>query len=53
MGNAERIHEHTSAAAQASKKYGSRGVPADWFLDPADDSAAERCRGDEGDSRPQ
>jgi WhiB family transcriptional regulator, redox-sensing transcriptional regulator len=44
MGNAERVHEHASAAAQASKKYGARDVPADWFLDPADDSAAERYR---------
>ncbi|WP_309080413.1 WhiB family transcriptional regulator [Zhihengliuella sp.] len=44
MGTPERIHEHNSAAAQASKHYGSRGVPADWFLDPADDAAAERFR---------
>jgi WhiB family redox-sensing transcriptional regulator len=43
MGNAERIHEHTSAA-QASKNYGARGVPSDWFLDPADDEGAERFR---------
>ncbi|MGJ9403244.1 WhiB family transcriptional regulator [Arthrobacter sp. KK5.5] len=50
MGNVERIHEHTSTAAQASKKYGARGVPADWFLDPADDSAAERFRADAAQS---
>ncbi len=43
MGNAERIYD-PSQAEQASKRYGSRGVPADWFLDPADDAAAENYR---------
>jgi len=43
MGNAERIHD-PSQAEQASKRYGSRGVPSDWFLDPADDAAAENYR---------
>lgn len=33
----------TSAlASQASAQYGSRGVPADWFVDPADPQATER-----------
>jgi WhiB family redox-sensing transcriptional regulator len=44
MGNTERIHENSVQAEQASKRYGSRGVPADWFLDPADDQAARRFR---------
>lgn len=44
MGNAERIHD-PSHAEQASTRYGSRGVPADWFLDPADDAAADNYRG--------
>ncbi len=44
MGQAERVHERPDIAAQASSRYGSRGVPADWFLDPADPLAAERYR---------
>ncbi|MBG6083975.1 WhiB family transcriptional regulator [Zhihengliuella flava] len=44
MGTPERIYEHSTSQAQASKHYGSRGVPGDWFLDPADDAAAERFR---------
>ncbi|MCO1338182.1 hypothetical protein BJH93_04630 [Kocuria polaris] len=44
MGTPERINEHNTSQAQASKHYGSRGVPADWFLDPADDAAADRFR---------
>ncbi|MCG2620594.1 WhiB family transcriptional regulator [Arthrobacter sp. I2-34] len=30
--------------AQAPAGYGSRGVPADWYVDPADPAAAERYR---------
>lgn len=44
MGQAERIQEQPDIAAQASARYGSRGVPADWFLDPADPLAGERYR---------
>ncbi|MCU1632957.1 MAG: WhiB family transcriptional regulator [Micrococcaceae bacterium] len=44
MGQAERIQERPDIAGQASARYGSRGVPADWFLDPADPLAAERYR---------
>ncbi|MEE1619946.1 WhiB family transcriptional regulator [Zafaria sp. Z1313] len=44
MGTAERIHEDNGVAAQSAAAYGSRGVPADWFVDPADESAAERYR---------
>ncbi len=44
MGNAERTQELPSIAAQASARYGSRGVPEDWYLDPADPDAAQRYR---------
>jgi WhiB family redox-sensing transcriptional regulator len=44
MGQAERTEGRTGIAAQASARYGSRGVPADWFLDPADPLAGERYR---------
>jgi WhiB family redox-sensing transcriptional regulator len=44
MGQAERTHARPDIAAQASARYGSRGVPADWFLDPADPLAGERYR---------
>ena len=42
MGQAERIHEDEVVAGQASAKYRSRGVPSDWYVDPADPGAAER-----------
>jgi WhiB family redox-sensing transcriptional regulator len=35
--------EH-AGQAQAAAGYGSRGVPADWYVDPADPAAAERYR---------
>ncbi|MFD1214249.1 WhiB family transcriptional regulator [Arthrobacter sp. GCM10027362] len=35
--------EH-AVQAQASVGYGSRSVPADWYVDPADPAAAERYR---------
>ena len=44
MGQAEHIQDRTSIAAQASARYGSRGVPQDWYVDPADPDAAERYR---------
>ena len=44
MGQAERTQARPEIAAQASARYGSRGVPADWFLDPADPLAGERYR---------
>ncbi|WP_081747557.1 WhiB family transcriptional regulator [Arthrobacter sp. Br18] len=46
MGHAERIQERPDIAAQASTRYGSRGVPDDWFLDPADPGAGGRYRED-------
>lgn len=46
MGNAERMTDEAAIAAQASIRYGSRGVPTDWFVDPADPDAAERFRAD-------
>lgn len=45
MGQAEYTHDR-SIAAQASANYGSRGVPVDWYVDPADPGAAERYRRD-------
>ncbi len=42
MGQAERIHEDAVVAGQATAKYRSRGVPSDWYVDPADPDAAER-----------
>jgi len=42
MGLAERIHDDEVVAAQATAKYRSRGVPGDWYVDPADPDAAER-----------
>ena len=42
MGLAERIHEDAVVAGQAAAKQRSRGVPTDWYVDPADPDAAER-----------
>ncbi len=42
MGQAERIHEEAVVAGQATARYRSRGVPSDWYVDPADPNAAER-----------
>lgn len=42
MGQVERIQEDAVVAGQASAKYRSRGVPSDWYVDPADPDAAER-----------
>ena len=42
MGQAERIHEDAVVAGQATAKYRSRGVPSDWYVDPADPDAVER-----------
>ncbi len=44
MGQTERTQAQPDIAAQASARYGSRGVPADWFLDPADPHAGDRFR---------
>ena len=41
MGQAERIQED-AVAGQATAKYRARGVPSDWYVDPADPGAAER-----------
>ncbi|TYC98966.1 WhiB family transcriptional regulator [Arthrobacter echini] len=46
MGQAERIQERPDIAAETAVRYGSRGVPADWFLDPADPEVGERYRED-------
>jgi WhiB family redox-sensing transcriptional regulator len=42
MGEVERIHVDGAVAGQATAKYRSRGVPSDWYVDPADPDAAER-----------
>ncbi|MHA7277307.1 WhiB family transcriptional regulator [Arthrobacter sp. Hz1] len=44
MGQVKKVHDRTTIEAQASARYGSRGVPSDWFVDPADPDAAERYR---------
>lgn len=44
MGQAERTQVRPEVAGHASARYGAKGVPADWFLDPADPAAAERYR---------
>ncbi|WP_081743352.1 WhiB family transcriptional regulator [Arthrobacter sp. H20] len=44
MGQVEKVHDRTTIEAQASARYGSRGVPSDWFVDPADPGAADRYR---------
>ena len=44
MGQAEEQRDSTVIAGQASASYGSRGVPVDWYVDPADPAAAERYR---------
>ncbi|AXJ10372.1 WhiB family transcriptional regulator [Arthrobacter sp. PM3] len=50
MGLAERIHEDAVVAGQATAKYRSRGVPSDWYVDPADPDAADRYNGHTQDS---
>jgi WhiB family redox-sensing transcriptional regulator len=42
VGQAERIQYESAVAAQASARYRSRGIPADWYVDPADPEAQER-----------
>lgn len=42
MGHVERIQEDAVVEGQAAVKYRSRGVPGDWYVDPADPEAAER-----------
>ena len=46
MGQAERMHDDAVMAGQATAKYRSRGVPSDWYVDPADPDAAERYNKD-------
>ncbi|MFC7850496.1 WhiB family transcriptional regulator [Arthrobacter sp. NPDC057388] len=46
MGQAERVHDDAVVAGQATVKYRSRGVPSDWYVDPADPDAAERYNQD-------
>ncbi|HEX9226524.1 MAG TPA: WhiB family transcriptional regulator, partial [Arthrobacter sp.] len=50
MGLAERIHEEAVVAGQATAKYRSRGVPSDWYVDPADPDAADRYNEHTNDS---
>lgn len=38
MGNVERSFEHAATPVPAPARQSSRGVPADWFVDPALDS---------------
>lgn len=44
MGHVERIQEDAVVAGQAAATYRSRGIPSDWYVDPADPEAAERYR---------
>ncbi|CAM3163869.1 Transcriptional regulator WhiB [Arthrobacter ulcerisalmonis] len=50
MGQAERIQEDGVVAGQATAKYRARGVPSDWYVDPADPDAAERYNQNSGSS---
>lgn len=50
MGQAERIHENVVVAGEATAKYRSRGVPSDWYVDPADPDAADRYNRNASDS---
>ncbi|MEE2521633.1 WhiB family transcriptional regulator [Pseudarthrobacter sp. J75] len=50
MGQAERIHDEAVVAGQATAKYHSRGIPSDWYVDPADPDAAERYNSNTRDS---
>lgn len=36
--------EQGTIGEQAAARYGSRGVPSDWYVDPADPDASERHR---------
>lgn len=51
MGLVERIHEDAGVAGQATAKYRPRGVPTDWYVDPADPDAAERYNDHARDSQ--
>ena len=50
MGQAEKMQGRPDIQAQASTSYGSRGVPGDWYVDPADPQAADRYREGAGGS---
>ncbi len=61
MGQAERsnttpngrsgaFEDESALQAQAASLYRSRGVPGDWYVDPADPQAAERYRSAEAES---
>jgi WhiB family transcriptional regulator, redox-sensing transcriptional regulator len=49
VGQAERIQEDAVVAGQATARYRARGVPSDWYVDPADPDAAERFNTDNKD----
>jgi WhiB family redox-sensing transcriptional regulator len=36
MGNTERVHDFVPEAVTAPEASGARGVPSDWFVDPAE-----------------
>ncbi|MDQ4503693.1 WhiB family transcriptional regulator [Sinomonas sp. ASV322] len=44
MGQTERFQNDAAAADQAMSAHQSRGIPADWYVDPADPEAEERYR---------
>lgn len=44
MGHAEHHQDGSVTAAHAAGHHGTREIPGDWFLDPADPAAAERFR---------
>lgn len=61
MGQAERsnttpngrsgaVEDELALQAQAASLYRSRGVPGDWYVDPADPAAAQRYRSAETES---
>lgn len=41
MGQAQLSVDHNNAEDRAQSRYGMRGVPGDWFVDPADPNAAK------------
>jgi WhiB family redox-sensing transcriptional regulator len=44
VGQAERIQYESAVAERTSARHRSRGIPSDWYVDPADPDAQERYR---------
>nr|WP_179390475.1 WhiB family transcriptional regulator [Psychromicrobium silvestre] len=49
-GRAEDFDDESAIAAQAASVYRSRGIPSDWYVDPADPQAAERYQATQKES---